>query len=113
MINITIDTSDADAKLDALKSAEIQKRIADRVDREALEIELSKYHSVRRQAQPFKSAKSRKYFFAALRRGQITVPYQRGGALGSPGNWSKTYSNDGLTRTSSKSYSDLVRTQGK
>lgn len=28
--------------------------------------------------QPFKTDKSRRYFFAALRRGEITVPYRRG-----------------------------------
>lgn len=34
-----------------------------------------------RNRQPFKTAKSRKFFFAALRSGQLTVPYRRSHSL--------------------------------
>ena len=49
---------------------------------------LGVYPDPSRKKQPFKSAKSRRYFFAALRRGQITVPYQRSGSLAR--NWKLT-----------------------
>jgi hypothetical protein len=35
------------------------------------------YPPVRRQSQPFKTAKQRRFFFAALRDGTIAVPYAR------------------------------------
>jgi hypothetical protein len=41
------------------------------------------YPPVRKQAQPFKTDKSRRYFFAALRDGRIEVPYRRGSSPGS------------------------------
>jgi len=50
----------------------------------ALEVqnELAPYPGQSGKAQGFKSDKSRRFFFAALRKGQITVPYRRSGDLG-------------------------------
>jgi hypothetical protein len=40
------------------------------------------YPGIRRQKQPFKTDKQRRFFFAALRDGTITVPYMRKGISG-------------------------------
>ena len=47
-----------------------------------LERNLAKYPPVRRKKQPFKTAKQRRFFFAALADGRIRVPFQRTGNLG-------------------------------
>lgn len=44
--------------------------------------ELSKYPEREARSAPFVSDKQRRYFFAALRDGRITVPYRRTGLLG-------------------------------
>lgn len=49
---------------------------------EATRNEVSPYPGARRARQPFQSDKSRRYFFAALRSGAITVPYRRDGLIG-------------------------------
>lgn len=49
---------------------------------EAVRNVVAPYPSAARKKQPFKSDKSRRFFFAALRSGQITVPYQRTGVTG-------------------------------
>src|SRR5689334_13851910 len=89
------------------------RRITDRLIKEAVQPELSKSPNPRRQAQPFKSAKSRRYFFAGLKKGSIVVPYRRSGALGNPSNWTRQNTADGATLTSTQRSSDLVRTKGK
>ena len=43
---------------------------------------MATYPKARPQAQPFKSDKQQRFFFAALRDGRITVPYRRTGLLG-------------------------------
>ena len=40
------------------------------------------YPSPRREPQPFKTERQRRYFFWALHAGEITVPYRRSGQLG-------------------------------
>jgi hypothetical protein len=42
----------------------------------------AKYPPTRKRRQPFKTDKSRHWFFAALRRGEIQVPYRRTKKLG-------------------------------
>lgn len=44
---------------------------------------LRNYPAQQRRPQPFKSDKQRRYFFYALRKGLIGVPYQRGSSPGS------------------------------
>lgn len=43
---------------------------------------IATYPKARPQAQPFKSDKQRRFFFAAIKDGRITVPYRRTGLLG-------------------------------
>ena len=49
---------------------------------EATRNEVAPYPGASRKRQPFQSDKSRRYFFAALKSGAITVPYQRTGLIG-------------------------------
>jgi hypothetical protein len=48
------------------------------------------YPPASRARQPFRSDKSRRFFFAALRSGAITVPYRRTGAMGNAWDWQPT-----------------------
>lgn len=69
-------------------------------------------------AQPFKSEKSRRYFFWALKQGKIEVPYRRGMSPNSEKmshGWSIITSNNGLTATirNGASYGSLVMGDGK
>lgn len=54
---------------------------------------IAKYPPQVSRPQPFKSDKQRRYFFAALRRGEIKVPYRRTGTLGR--RWTTEVSPDG------------------
>ena len=64
--------------------------------------------------QPFKTDKSRRFFFAALKRGDIEVPYKRGSSPGSEKlgtSWTTKVSADGRTGTvgNDTSYGRLVQ----
>jgi hypothetical protein len=48
------------------------------------------YPAASRAKQPFKSDKSRRFFFAALRSGEITVPYRRGFGMQDAWDWQPT-----------------------
>lgn len=72
-------------KLNALASGRV---VRDSVDQAARYVKGQAiiYPPIRRQAQPFKTLKQQRWFFAALREGLITVPYVRrsmGGGLAS------------------------------
>lgn len=60
---------------------ELPMKIADAIAQEVVLPRLREYPSASRATQPFKSAKSRRFFFAALRSGEITIPYRRTQAL--------------------------------
>lgn len=100
------------AMLDDLKPAALVPVVAVAVAAEA-QNRLAVYPPAARKAQPFKSDKSRRFFFAALRAGAIEVPYRRGGrnsqTLGRK--WVIQPDGDGATLTNTAGYSDLV--QGK
>ena len=112
MINATIDATDLLAKAAALPEwATLRRDVARAIQKDAVAPALAKYPTQQHKAQPFKSAGQRKYFFAALKKGAISVPYRRSGRLGI--DWQAAEDNDGLTLTSTAPYSDLVRTKGK
>ena len=74
---------------------------------------ISVYPSASRKSQPFKSAQSRRFFFAALKRGEIEVPYRRGGK-GSQGlgrRWVVNPTSSGAEVTNSASYAALVQSK--
>lgn len=69
-------------------SSELERnwaRASEEVAHEIVEVEGLKQYPINTAGapQPFKSDKSRRYFFAALRRGEIEVPYRRGQSPGS------------------------------
>jgi hypothetical protein len=81
MISIKIDTSDLDRKLGALSAAQLAQDIGDAVADDVI-TEGAKYPAQSGRRRAFVSAKQRRGFFAALKKGAITVPYQRSGRLG-------------------------------
>lgn len=76
---------------------------------------IATYPPVRRGPQPFKTAKQQRYFFRALRKGEIEVPYRRGGknseALGR--RWTLAFENDGLSAVlgNNASYGPVVQSR--
>jgi hypothetical protein len=106
MLTITITIDDAIRALKRLEDSRLPTKIAEAVANEVVLPALVKYPAASRRTQPFVSAKQRKYFFAALRRGQIEVPYRRTGDLGS--RWAKQPFGGGLALRSTIGYSELV-----
>ena len=75
---------------------------------------IAQYPAERHGPQPFKSDKSRRFFFWALREGKIEVPYRRGASPGSQSlgrKWTIASSNGGLMVTigNNVSYGPLVQ----
>lgn len=75
---------------------------------------IAQYPAERHGPQPFKSDKSRRFFFWALREGKIDVPYRRGASPGSQSlgrKWTIASSNGGLMVTigNNVSYGPLVQ----
>lgn len=110
-LDIKVDVAAAIAALDRLDDKRIPFTVAEAVANEVVMPNLAKYPGQSHAKQPFVSDRSRKYFFAALRSGQLVVPYRRTGQLS--GNWQRVPYSDGLALRSGAPYSDLVRTAGK
>lgn len=70
------------AALEAIDGGDLRRLIVDAVANDSVLKRTANYPDNRRVGQPFKSDKQRRWFFAALRKGQISVPYQRTGTLG-------------------------------
>lgn len=109
MIDIQIDASEIDALASRLDQA--PPRMAAAVVDEVVLPNLAKYPGQSHRKMQFVSAKARRYFFAALRSGQISVPYRRTGKLGSE--WSRQTDDEGITLTSTRPYGELVRGPGQ
>jgi hypothetical protein len=69
------------------------------------------YPAASRARQPFRSAASRRFFFAALRSGAITVPYRRTGALQDAWDWTPTA--DGADVVNAHPHADATITKAK
>lgn len=110
-IRLDIDAAAAQRALDRLDEHALTPRVAERIEKEVIRPALMQYPAPSGKKQAFASDKARKFFFAAVRDGRITVPYRRSGALGR--DWQRTPTADGVTLTSTRPNSDLVRTQGK
>ena len=113
MLTITITGVDEIiAALAAIDPKTLATPIGVAVAEEARNI-ISVYPSASRKSQPFKSAASRRFFFAALKRGEIEVPYRRGGK-GSQGlgrKWTVSPTADGAELTNAASYAALVQSK--
>jgi hypothetical protein len=106
MISASIDVSDVLSKLARLSDNDLERVIANAIADEAVLPEVAKYPTKVRKAQPFTSAKQRRGFFARLRSGAITVPYQRTGNLGASG--VKEPFQSGLNVTFTAPYAEIV-----
>lgn len=78
---------------------------------------IAEYPPQRHHKMRWKSEKQRRWFFAALRRGTITVPYRRGQGRSEDlgGSWTVEIKDGGLTAVigNNVSYGPLVQQEGK
>ena len=111
MLTTKIDLSDLISKINSLTDADFVLDVAKAVADEAVEPELAKepFRSTRPKA-VFVSAKQRAFVMAAIRSGDIQVPYQRTGNIGIV---QKQATTNGMDVTVPAPYSDYVRTAGK
>lgn len=84
MPDIAITIPDLDKALRALSydAGQLGAEMANAVADEVVIPRLREYPPASGRGQAFRSAKARRFFFAALRSGAITVPYRRTGDLG-------------------------------
>lgn len=112
MFKAKIDISDLQKKMAQVTGPDLVRAIAGAVAKEAVEPELAKEPF---RAQPYKkmqfvSAKQRAFVMAAIRTGDIQIPYRRTGAIGISEQHQTT---NGIDVVVPVEYSDLVRTKGK
>ena len=111
MFNIKINTSDLVSKLNSLTGGTFVHDVALALAKEAVQPELAKepFRTTRKKMQ-FVSNKQRAFVMAAIRRGDIHVPYVRTGQIGISTVQTTT---TGAEVTVPVAYSDYVRTKGK
>ncbi len=111
MLNVKIDLSDLKTKLEKITGPELTRDIAEAVAKEAVEPELAKepFRTSHPKMQ-FVSNKQRAFVMAAIRSGDIQVPYRRTGAIGIS---EQHATSSGMDVVVPVEYSDLVRTRGK
>lgn len=110
---ITIHVNQADlqrvkAGLAALGGPELEREIADEVGRRVVMVAAQRYPGASGKPQPFVSAKQRRAFFAKLRSGEISVPYQRTNVLKQGWRQSGPFAVENTVR-----YADLVQGAGR
>jgi hypothetical protein len=110
MFTTNIDLSDLITKMNSITGPELARDIATHVADEAVIPELAKEPMASGKKMLFVSAKQRGFFFAALKRGDISVPYRRTGAIGMS---EKHETSTGVDVVLTAPYSDLVRTRGR
>ena len=111
MFNVKIDMSDLIHKLDTLTGGSFVRDVAQAVADEAVVPELAKEpFRTTRKKMIFVSARQRAFVMAAIRRGDIQVPYVRTGKIGLS---EKRQTTNGMDVTVPVAYSDYVRTKGK
>lgn len=111
MFKARVDISDLEHKLSQVTGPALVRAIAQAVAKEAVEPELAKepYRTTRKKMQ-FASAKQRAFVMAAIRSGDIQIPYRRTGKIGISEQHQTT---NGLDIVVPVAYSDLVRTKGR
>lgn len=105
-LSIRIDASAVIAALDRVSDQRELEGLAGYVADQVVLPALMKYPSPSGKAQPFASAASRRFFFAALKSGRLQVPYRRSGNLGA--HWAKQPFSGGMTLQSTEDYSEIV-----
>lgn len=113
MLDITITTDDAALRriLEALEEltgppADLIRILGDAVAQDGVMPRVINYPAPSRKSQPFKSAQQRKAFFAMLRSGSISVPYQRSYRL--QRGWRPEPTGDGARVVNDTAYAPLV-----
>lgn len=110
MISAKLDISDLITKLNSLTDGMFVHDVAKAVAEEAVQPELAKEpFRTSRPKMIFVSAKQRAFVMAAIRRGDIQVPYVRTGQIGITTQMPTT---NGMDVVVPAPYSDLVRTKG-
>ncbi len=111
MFKARVDISDLEQKLAQVTGPDLTRAIAEKVAKEAVEPELAKepFRTTHKKMQ-FVSAKQRAFVMAAIRSGDIQVPYRRTGKIGISEQHTTT---SGIDVVVPVEYSDLVRTRGK
>ena len=112
MFKARIDISDLQQKLAQITGPDLTRDIAQAVAKEAVEPELAKepFRTQPYKKMQFVSDKQRAFVMAAIRTGDIQVPYRRTGQIGISEQHATT---SGMDVTVPVEYSDLVRTKGK
>ena len=111
MFNVKIDTSDLVKKMNELTGGAFASDLVNAVADEAVIPELAKEpFRTPGKKMIFVSAKQRAFVIAAIRTGDIQVPYQRTGKIGET---QKHVTTSGVDVVVPAPYSDLVRTKGK
>lgn len=111
MFNVKLDLSDLIAKLNSLTDGDFTRDVADAVAEQAVIPELAKEpFRTTRKKMIFVSNKQRAFVMAAIRTGDIQVPYVRTGQIGIS---EKHQTSNGVDVVVPAEYSDLVRTRGK
>jgi hypothetical protein len=105
MFDTKIDTSDLDAKLAGLDIRTMAQEIGVGVAESTRDL-IAQYPTPARKKYPFVSAKQRMFVMAAIKRGQITVPFRRSGDLGR--SWITEPTATGAELKNTRSYADLV-----
>ena len=112
MFKAKIDISDLQQKLAQVTGPDLVRDIARAVAKEAVQPELAKepFRTQPYKKMQFVSAKQRAFVMAAIRRGDIQIPYRRTGQIGISEQHQTT---NGIDVTVPVEYSDLVRTKGR
>ena len=112
MFKAKIDISDLQKKMAQVTGPDLTRSIAQKVADEAVVPELAKepYRTQPYKKMQFVSAKQRAFVMAAIRRGDIQVPYRRTGKIGMS---EKIQTTNGIDVVVPAEYSDVVRTKGK
>lgn len=110
-LSVKIDVSQAQQAMDRVSDTGNLQRIANAVADQVVLPNLAKYPPASGKKQPFKSEKSRRFFFAALADGSLTVPYHRTGDLGA--SYEKVERADGLSLISPLPSAEFTRGPGQ
>lgn len=110
MFNVNLNLDDLRDKINSISDAGLARDIAEAVAKEAVQPELAKEpFRTTRKKMIFVSAKQRAFVMAAIKRGDLQVPYVRTGAIGISEQHPTT---NGIDVVVPVGYSDLVRTKG-
>lgn len=109
-LHITVDATDALRALERLDEDKLRPKIANAVADEDVLPALHKYPPPSRKPMPM-TPKQRRAFFAKLRSGAITVPYQRTGRYGR--SFEKHPTAQGVDVSSQLAYAPYVRGPGQ